>query len=93
MCGFSCAGQVRRCWFFRTGRRVIGWGGGLFAEMYALNDNIVWGTRDSLRFLAILLTAADCRRGMLGPNSEISWDECRVLNLLWEVSDLEDICG
>lgn len=35
-----------------------GWGV-LFAEMYACNNIIVWGTRDFLAFLAALLAAAD----------------------------------
>ena len=36
-----------------------------FAEMYARNNIIVWGTRDLMRLFAVLLAAIDCRWGRI----------------------------
>ena len=56
----------------------LGWGR-LFAEMYARNNIIVWGTRGLMRLFAVLLAAADCGQDAMGPNSGILVDRCRGL--------------
>jgi hypothetical protein len=60
----------------------LGWGR-LFAEMYARNNIIVWGTRGLMRLFAVLLAAADCGQDAMGPNSGILVDRCRGLGTIW----------